>query len=172
MKESPHPVQAQKCSNCNAIRKTQKPNRLSSQGLVAQPTGTIRIRTSHVSFRPHAIPGTTCPGLYGSSRLPLPTSQSCRKRAFVSPDPCNPMTNNASLPTLFSSELLATHRSQFSDRQAFSSAIMCRPIQGTCCFRCFDWDAGPNPIPLELPMCAEVERQGPHQSWHRAPPRR
>ena len=27
----------------------------------------LRIQTSHVSFRLHAIPGTTCPGLYGSS---------------------------------------------------------------------------------------------------------
>ena len=32
----------------------------------------LRIRTSHVSFRLHAILGTTCPGLFGSSRLPLP----------------------------------------------------------------------------------------------------
>ena len=33
----------------------------------------FRIRTTHVSFRLRVIPGTTCPGQYGSSRPPLPT---------------------------------------------------------------------------------------------------
>ena len=32
----------------------------------------LRTRTSHVSFPLHAIPGTTCPGLCGSSMLPSP----------------------------------------------------------------------------------------------------
>ena len=32
----------------------------------------LRDHTSRVSFRLHAIPGTACPGLCGSSRLPLP----------------------------------------------------------------------------------------------------
>ena len=32
----------------------------------------LRTRTSHVSFRLHAFPGTTCPGLCGSLKLPLP----------------------------------------------------------------------------------------------------
>ena len=57
------------------------------------------------------------------------TSQSCRKRAIVSPDPCSPMTNNASLPTLFSSELLDDIEEPFSERPGFSSIIMCRPIK-------------------------------------------
>ena len=35
------------------------------------------------------------------------TSQSCRKKAIASPDLCSPMTNNATLPTLFSSCLPA-----------------------------------------------------------------
>ena len=44
--------------------------------------------------------------LFGSSGLPFATSQSCRKSGILSPDPCSPMTQNGSLPTLFSLELL------------------------------------------------------------------
>ena len=115
MKESPHPAQAQNVPTVTKKRKTQT-NRLSSQGLVVLLTSTFRIRTSHVSSRLRVIPGTTCPGLYGSRRLPLP-------------DPCSPMTNNASLPTLFSPKPLDDTEEPLSDRQAFSSAIMCRPIK-------------------------------------------
>ena len=47
----------------------------------------------------------------------------------MSPDPCSPMTNNASLPTLFSLELLDETKEPLSDRQEFSSAIMCKPTK-------------------------------------------
>ena len=57
------------------------------------------------------------------------TSQSCRKRAILSQDPCSPMTNNASLPTLLSSELLDDTEEPFSDSPEFYSIIMCRPIK-------------------------------------------
>ena len=45
-----------------------------------QKQDALRSRTSRASFRRHATPGTACPALYGSSMLPLPPSQSCRKR--------------------------------------------------------------------------------------------
>ena len=58
------------------------------------------------------------------------TSQSCRKRAIVSPDPCCLMTNNASLPTLFFLlEILDETEEPMSDRQEVSSAIVCKPIK-------------------------------------------
>ena len=57
------------------------------------------------------------------------TSQSWRKRATVSPDPCGPMTNSASLPTLFPPDLLDETEEPLSDRQEVSSAIMCKPIK-------------------------------------------
>ena len=47
----------------------------------------------------------------------------------MSPDPCSMMTYSASSPTLSSHELLDDTEDPLSDRQAFSSAIMCRPIQ-------------------------------------------
>ena len=49
--------------------------------------------------------------------------------AMVSPDPCSPITNSVSLPTLFSPELLDEKEEPLSDRQEFSSAIMCKPIE-------------------------------------------
>ena len=56
------------------------------------------------------------------------TSQSHRRWAIASPDPCSPMTNKAPLPTLFSLEPLGHH---------------VQTDQGTC-FHCFDWDAYDN----------------------------
>ncbi len=47
-------------------------NRLSSQGLVAQPTGSFKNQTNHVSFQFRVILGTACPMLYGSWGLLLP----------------------------------------------------------------------------------------------------
>ena len=60
-------------------------------------------------------------------RATFATSQSCRIREMLSPDPCNPMTHSGSLPTLPSYEPLDDTEEPLSDRQAFSSAIMCRP---------------------------------------------
>ena len=47
-------------------------NRLSSQGLVAQPTHSFKNRTNHVSFPLCITLGIAYLMLYGSSRLPLP----------------------------------------------------------------------------------------------------
>ena len=72
-----------KCSNCNTIRKTQT-NRLNSQGLVAQPTGSFRTRTSHVSFPVRTFPGTPCPGSRDSLVPPLPPPRPAgRERDFI-----------------------------------------------------------------------------------------
>ena len=68
-------------------------------------------------------------GLFWQLKATFATSQSCRKRAIASPDPCSPMTNSAPLPTLFSVELLDEKEEPFSDRPEFSSIIMCRPIK-------------------------------------------
>ena len=78
------------------IRKTQT-NRLSSQGLVAQPTGSFKkpnqprlLSNSYSSW--HSM--SNC--FMGSSGLFFATSQSCRKREIL----CNPTTYYASLLTL------------------------------------------------------------------------
>ena len=73
-------------------------------------------------------PGTTCSGLCSSSvNATFATSQSCRKRETLSLGPCSPMTCSASLPALFSLELLDETKEPLSDRQEFSSDIMCNP---------------------------------------------
>ena len=83
-----------------------------------------RIRTSHVLL------STSCISWHNmsSSKLPLPPSSFEGRRAIVSPDPCSPMTNSASLSTLFSPELLDDTEEPLSD-QVFSSAIICKPIE-------------------------------------------
>ena len=43
--------------------------------------------------------GKAYPMLHGSSGLPLPPTNLCKKRDISSPDPCNPMTYNASFLT-------------------------------------------------------------------------
>ena len=56
------------CSLATKLEDSGKPARLTG----ACPTGSLRNQTNHVSFRLHAIPGTTCPELCGSSMPPLP----------------------------------------------------------------------------------------------------
>ena len=53
------------------------------------------------------------------------------------------MTNSASLPTLCSPELLDDTEDPLSDRQEFSSAIMCKPIKAHA-FTCSAEMLGPN----------------------------
>ena len=117
--------------------------------------------TSHVSFPLH--------------KATFATSQSCRKKAIVSPDPCSPMTNNASLPTLFSHELLDDAEEPFSDRPAFLLNHQVQTVQSTR-FHCFDWDAGRKPNQLteapELFVQQEEElAMRPIPPWD-VPPRR
>ena len=66
MKESPHPKQPQ-CSHCKQkLKETDQPTQLRRTCLsLPSPSATqdsLRTRTSHVSFRLLAVPGTTCPG--------------------------------------------------------------------------------------------------------------
>ena len=56
------------CSLAIKLEDSGKPARLTG----ASPTGSLRNQTNHVSFRLHAIPGTTCPELCGSSMPPMP----------------------------------------------------------------------------------------------------
>ena len=76
--EGKAPSQTAKCFALKQKFEGNSPAQLSSEGHVIhslpllQKQDALRIRTSHASFRLHAIPGTTCPGLYGRSRLPLP----------------------------------------------------------------------------------------------------
>ena len=111
-----------KWSNCNKIRNTQA-HRLR-----------LRNQTNHISFRLHAVPGTTCPELCGSLMPPL------------SRDPCSPMTNNASLPTLFSLELSDETEKPLSDCQEFYSDIMCKPTKAHA-FTASTAMLGPNRTP-------------------------
>ena len=59
--------------------KTQ-PNRLTSQGLSLNRLARSETKpTNHVSFRLHAIPGTTCPRLRGTSMPPSRKRRFCRR---------------------------------------------------------------------------------------------
>ena len=79
---------------------------------------------------------TSCNSWHNMSRAiwqlkaTLATFQSCRKRAIVLPDPCSPMTNNAPVPTLFSSELVDDEKEEpLSIRHESSSINMWRPTK-------------------------------------------
>ena len=117
-----------------------------------------RNQTNHVSFRLHAIPGTTWAML--QLRATFATSQSCRKWAILSPDLCSPMTNKAPLPTSFSFKLLDEKEETLSIRQESSSAMMCNPTKAHA-FTCFNWDAGPKPnqLPEDHRLFLQKEEQ-------------
>ena len=125
----------------------------------------FRTRTSRVSFRLHAIPGTACPGLYGSFKATYATSQSCRKRAIVLPDPCGQRRTTRHYPTLFSSELLDDTEEPFSDHPEFSSMNHVQTDQGTC-FHLFDWDT-PKPDQLHEDIFA-LSSKGKRRAHHTA----
>ena len=115
-----------KCSNCNKTRKSQTNRELSLTDRHIQNLNQPRLlSTSSNSWH-------NMSRAIWQLKATFATSQSCWKRAIVSPDPCNPMTNNVSLPTLFSSELLEETEEPFSDRPDFSSIIICRPINCRC----------------------------------------
>ena len=77
------------------------------------------------------------------------TSQSCRKRAIVSPHPCSPTTNNTSLPTLFSLELHDDTEEQFPDRPEIFLNHHVQTDQGTC-FSLLRLGCWPNPNQLSV----------------------
>ena len=112
---------------------------LSSEGPVIHFLPFCKTRRAQNPNQPRLL-STSCNSWRNMSRekrqlnATFAASQSCKKMAIVSPDPCSPMTNNASLPTFFRSPgILLNHHEQTD--------------QGTC-FHCFDWDAGTKPTQL------------------------
>ena len=116
-----------KCSLKQNLRDMSKPAQLtvtcrSTDRLFQKPNQPRLLSTSKNSW--HSISNAIW-----QLRATFATSQSCRKREILSPDPCSPMTKNASLPTFFSLELLDKTEEPLSDCQEFSSSIMCKPTK-------------------------------------------
>ena len=114
MKESPHPAK-------HKMFQPQQSSKDSGKPAQAQKPNQPRLLS------------TSCNSWHNMSRAmwqldaTFATSQSCRKREILSPDPRSPVTHDASLPTLFSLELLDETEEPLS--QEFSSAIMCKPTK-------------------------------------------
>ena len=158
-----------KCSFKQNLRDSSKPAQLtgacrSTDRLVQKPNQPRLLSTSYNSW--HSMSDAVW-----QLRATFATSQSCRKRAIASPDPCSPMTNNAPLATLCSLELLDEKDESLSIRQESSSAIMCKPTKAHS-FTASTGDAGPKPnqLPEDHRLFLQKEEEElavrPVSLWH------
>ena len=85
----------------------QKDKSFASFPLLTKDRTRSEAEPSRASFRRRATPGTACPGLYGSSGLPLPPPSLAGHGQLRRQIHAAPTTNSAPLPTLFSLKLSA-----------------------------------------------------------------